>query len=148
MKSTFLKVMAIICLVIGIVGALISIAGVAVTGFLSSGVSQAIAEAGVEVDETVAAVASGITGVVLLATVIMIIESIIMILAGVFGIKGSNNVAKVGGAVVMGVIMIILAVIGLISGIVSGGFNPLSLVDLIISLLYFLAAYMFKKKAA
>ena len=148
MKSTFLKVMAILCLIFGIIGALVSIAGIAVTGMLSSGISQAMNEAGLEVSQEAAAIGAGVTGMIMAATVFLVIESIIMILGGVFGMKASSNVAKVGPAIVMGIIMIIFAVISLIISGATGTITWTNFTSLIIPVLYCLAAFLFKKKAA
>ena len=148
MKSTFLKVMAIICLVLGIIGLVASVFALLGAGMLAGGVGEAIEEAGLAVGEDVVAVAAAASGALLVASIVLIIESILMILAGVFGMKASSNPAKLGGAMVMGIIMVALGVISLIMSATSGTITWQNFTSLIIPVLYLVAVFLFKKKAA
>lgn len=151
MKSTFLKVMAILCLIFGIIGAIVSVFGVIAVGALSSfGIAMPIG-----------------------SSIIAIIESILMIVAGAYGIGASSNPAKAGKAMIIGIILIILAVVSIIMGVVeanalvaqfaslaseiggvdvgaipSVGVDWTNFTGLIMPVLYCIAAFLFKKKAA
>jgi len=141
MKSTFLKVMAILVLVFGIIGLIVNIVGVGPLAYLGFPVA---------------------------GTVISIIECILMIVAGVMGIRVCDRPEKAGTAMILGIILIVLAVLALIVSIAEMGatqqlLNTLTsaagvanmnigvdwtnFTGLIMPVLYFLAAFLFKKKA-
>ena len=123
----FLKVMGVLCIIFGIIGVIGMISVFAMAGI--------IAMAGVAVP-----VASLVLG---------IIQAILMIVAGVFGIKASNDPAKPGKAVIFGIILIVLAVVFLILGLAEAGAAGISWTNftgLIIPVLYLIAAIGFKKQ--
>ena len=112
-KSTFLKVMAIICLVFGIIAAVIGALFFAMPGMLGmllgntgemlqAGIEESAfsspeaAEALIEYGEYAGEVTASVISIALIAmAVVMVILAIIMILSGVFGLKASGNVAKI-----------------------------------------------------
>ncbi len=149
MKSTFLKVMGILCVIFGIIG---------------------LAASGISLASMGALAAFGLpTGSLTGGLAISLIDGIIMLIAGIIGIAASKNPNKAGVAMVFGIIMIIIAVISIIVSAVSmaglqsavdemmgsfgaesvkvGGLNFTSFTSLIIPVLYFIAALLFKKKA-
>ena len=123
----FLKVMSILCLVFGIIGLIGLVIVLASAGLLAS-LGQAVPVA---------------------STVIGIIETIILIVAGVYGLKASADPAKAGKAVVFGIILIALAIVSMAIGIAEAGEAGLSWMNftgLIIPVLYLIAAILLKKK--
>lgn len=148
MKSTFLKVMSILLLIFGIIGAIGSaLAVVTVNAFGSFGISLPVG-----------------------SYVVAIIQAILMIVAGAYGLGASKDPAKAKTAVIFGIILIALAVISIIMGVVASnavvaqlqemmdavdssvtvpniGLSWTNFTGLIMPVLYFLAAFLFKKKA-
>ena len=155
MKSTFLKVMSIIVLVFGIIAALVTAGMLAMGGMVAgmmgaagigmNDVINAAAEAGAA---ELGQAAAGLATLISVALVFSVIEAIVMIVGGALGIGASGNVAKAGRCVIMGIIMIIMAVISLIISGMAGSIMWTSILSFILPILYFLAAFMFKKKGA
>ena len=125
--SKFLKVMGILCIVFGAIGVISMLSVLAVAGFISmAGVAIPVA-----------------------SLVIGLIQAILMIAAGIFGIRASSDQSKSGLAVIFGIILVVLAIISMCLGIaVAGGagVNWTNFTGLIIPALYFVAAFLFKRK--
>ena len=125
--AKFLKVMSVLCIIFGLIGVIGMVSVFAMAGiFALAGVSVPVA-----------------------SLVIGIIQAILMIVAGVFGIKACNDPAKAGKAVIFGIILIVLAVVSMILGLAEAGAAGISWTNftgLIIPVLYTVAAVLYKKK--
>lgn len=133
MKSTFLKVMGILCIIFGAIGIISSLAGMGVYIWMGMGGYA----------------------------VICLLQTVFMLVAGIMGVMHCANKQKAAGCLVWGLIVVILAIISLImynassvaslvnyasaaAGIPS--FNALSLLQLVIPVLYFISAFLFVRK--
>ena len=151
MKSTFLKVMAILCLIFGIIGAIVTVLGLVTANALTAvlGISYPM-----------------------VGMIIAVISAVLMIVAGGYGLGASKDPAKAKTAMIIGILMIVLAIIAIIvnvnetNAIVSqitqmaaemgagevpitnvGGLSWTNFTGLIMPILYCLAAFLFRKKA-
>ncbi len=113
-SSTLLKIMSIVFIVFGII-------------VLIAGIITATGGA------LVAGIGAGILGaIVILAALLSIMEGLLFLLCGVFGIRGS----RLGACFVMAVIILIAQVAGFIMGMASGAPNYLGIVGIVLTILY------------
>jgi hypothetical protein len=132
-KSTFLKVMGILCIIFGAIGIL--------SGLVSMAMYMWIGMGGF--------------------AVISLLQTIFMLVAGIMGVMHCANKQKAAGCLVWGLIVVILAIISLImynaSDIASlvnyasaavgvPSFNFLTLLQLVVPILYFVSAFRFVRK--
>ncbi len=112
-SSTLLKIMSIVI----IFGIIVLIAGIitATGGVLVAGVGAGILGA-----------------IVILAALLSIVEGLLFLLCGVFGIRGS----KLGACFIMAVVILIAQVVGFIIGVTSGAPNYLGIVGIVLTILY------------
>ncbi len=150
-KSISLKALSVLCLVFGILGAVV---------YYTLAVVRALS--------AISPVSVGMMGA---SAVIGLIGSAIMILGGAVGFGASQNPGKAKRSVVLGIIMIIMSLLGIVIGFFStspiqavldsvtaalgrdsialGGLrwvNFVNIADLIVSALYCLSAYFFSRK--
>ncbi|HIV16476.1 MAG TPA: hypothetical protein IAB17_00630 [Candidatus Alectryocaccobium stercorigallinarum] len=132
-KSTFLKVMGILCIIFGAIGILSGLVNMAMYMWIGMG---------------------GFA-------VVCLLQSIFMLVAGIMGVMHCANKQKAAGCLVWGLIVVILAIISLImynaSDIASlvnyasaavgvPSFNFLTFLQLVVPILYFVSAFRFVRK--
>ena len=113
-KST-LKILGILCIILGVLGILGGIALVA-GGSLIGG---ELFSAGVTSAEEATA-AGALTSLVFIGGIIALISGIIDLLEGIFSVRASKDFSKIQPAYIFSIIGLVLAVISLILDIVSG----------------------------
>ena len=119
---TLLKVMSILSIILGALGCLGGV--LALVGSLMVG-----AAAGAASGSAVAGVALG--GVLVLATLLACVNGILMLVAGIKGIQG-----KLDAAWKVGIAVLVLAVLGILSSLLSSGITISSLISLAIPILF------------
>lgn len=132
----FLKVTGILLIVFGglaVVGALLAMAG---GGLLAAGAAEAGLEAGL------------VGGVVMIASIVMLIAGAINLVFGIIGVKNCDKPEKAQSCFVCGIIMIVLQVLGIIMNLSSGSLNIISvLIGLALPVLYTIGAVKNKSVA-
>lgn len=132
-KSTFLKVMGILCIIFGAIGLISNLAGMAEYIWMGMG-------------------AYGF---------ICILANIFMLVAGIMGVTRCADKQRAASCLVWGLIVVILVIISLIlyntsyvasyvdavSALTGApSFNGLTFLQLVIPILYFLSAFLFVRK--
>lgn len=117
-----LKVMSILSIILGALGCLAGI--VLLAGSLMLG-----AAAGAATGSTVAGVAVG--GLLVLVTVIACVNGILMLLAGISGVR-----CRLNSAWKLGIAVLVLAAIGFVCAIIGGTFSVSTVLNLAIPVLF------------
>ena len=113
-KST-LKILGILCIILGVLGILGGI-GILVGGSFLSG---ELFSSAVNTAEDAAA-ATAVTGLLLVGGVVALVSGIIDLLEGIFSVRASNDFSKIQPAYIFAIIGLALAIISLILDIVNG----------------------------
>ena len=121
-QNTFLKVMAIIMLVGGILGAIVSLIGIAGVAVL--------------------ALAGANSALLYLSVAIAVLGAVLQIVAGGKGIGAAKNPAKIPGCVKIGIVVIVVSILSTVISLIGGGeFKIMNLItSLIVPVLYTVAA--------
>ncbi len=139
--STFLKVMGILCIIFGAIALVANLLSIASVGLLAQfGLSSGLLNG---------------------STAVSVISSIVMLIAGILGVKNCKSPEKAGINIVFGIIMVVIALISVILSMkltamlnqiyaeagLSGGMSTgwLSIVSFIMPVLYLIAAFLLKK---
>jgi len=121
-QNTFLKVMAIIMLIGGILGAIVSLIGIAGVAVL--------------------ALAGANSTLLYLSVAIAVLGAVLQIIAGGKGLGAAKDPAKVPGCIKIGVVVIIVSILSTVVSLIGGGeFKIMNLItSLIVPVLYTVAA--------
>ena len=143
--STLLKVVSILMIIGGIIGAVGSLIMALVAGAASVAVQDAEVQASIAEAGTTAGTVQTILWV---STIIMIISAVIEIIAGVKGKKNWNNPAMAKTLIIWGVVCAVISVIGNIISATGDGVSPLTIITgLVIPILYIIGAVQLKNQA-
>ena len=143
--SMLLKVISIIMMVGGIIGAVGSVIMALAAGVFSAftsdaSVQQAASDAGVN--------ATAIGAMLWVAVAILIITAVIEIIAGVKGKNNWNNPAAATTLIVFGVVCAVLGVVGSILFATNGGSAVVSIItSVVLPVLYIIGAVQLKNQA-
>ena len=132
--SKLLQVVSIILTVIASIGTLISLLALVGGGALL-GTSTAID--GID--------GALVGGIVLIASIILLIVCVFELIMGILGIKNCKNPAKAQTCFVLGIIVLVLQCISLVTSLTSGSFSITSLFGFILPALYTYGAYQLKQ---
>ncbi len=121
-QNTFLKVMAIIMLIGGILGAIVSLIGIAGVAVL--------------------ALAGANSTLLYLSVAIAVLGAVLQIIAGGKGLGAAKNPAKIPGCIKIGVVVIVVSILSTVVSLIGGGeFKIMNLItSLIVPVLYTVAA--------
>ncbi|MBR6825746.1 MAG: hypothetical protein IKM59_04280 [Oscillospiraceae bacterium] len=121
-QNTFLKVMAIIMLIGGILGAIVSLIGIAGVAVL--------------------ALAGANSTLLYLSVAIAVLGAVLQIIAGGKGLGAAKNPAKIPGCIKIGVVVIVVSILSTVVSLIGGGeFKITNLItSLIVPVLYTVAA--------
>ncbi len=86
--------------------------------------------------------------VLILATAIMLIASVLELVLGIVGLKKCSDPEKAGLFIVTGIILCVLTLVSMIMNIASAGFSAISLIGFVLPVLYIVGGAMNKKTAA
>lgn len=86
--------------------------------------------------------------VLILATAIMLIASVLELVLGIVGLKKCSDPAKAGFFIVTGIILCVLTLASMIMNIASAGFSAISLIGFVLPVLFIVGGAMNKKTAA
>ena len=142
--SKLLKVISILMIIGGIIGAIVSIFSILGAGVLSAASGDAQLQQ--------AAAASGtnmgaVNALVWVSVVFMVISSVVEIVAGVKGVKNWSNPAAAKSLLTLGVVCAVISVIGTIISAIGGSFSVVSLIlGLLFPVLYIIGANQLKKQ--
>jgi hypothetical protein len=128
-KST-LKVLGILSIILGIGGVLLGALSIGGGGVLAG---QMATSGGMSPDDVEAA--STVTGLVLVAGVVLLISGLFTLLLGVFSVRGANDFSKIGPAYVFAIIDLVFSIIGVIAS-VAGTMNVTSLLEGIVGIVF------------
>ena len=136
-RSTMLKVVSILMIIIGAIALIVSLLGVVGTNMAAGYIPEIEGEL---TPEMVAAGldANALLSAMMIASVIGMIGSGFEMFCGIFGLASKSKKA----IQILGIIVIVLEVVSLIMTITSGGFTVWSLVSFILPILYFIGAKM------
>jgi len=89
------------------------------------------------------------SGLLTLASIIVLISGVVMLIAGILGAKNAAKPEKAQSCIIFGIIVIVLAILGNVLSIAAGTeMNYLSLgTGLILPILYLVGAFQSKKSA-
>ena len=121
-QNTFLKVMAIIMLIGGILGAIVSLIGIAGVAVL--------------------ALAGANSTLLYLSVAIAGLGAVLQIIAGGKGLGAAKDPAKIPGCIKIGVVVIVVSILSTVVSLIGGGeFKIMNLItSLIVPVLYTVAA--------
>lgn len=121
-QNTFLKVMAIIMLIGGILGAIVSLIGIAGVAVL--------------------ALAGANSTLLYLSVAIAVLGAVLQIIAGGKGLGAAKDPAKIPGCIKIGVVVIVVSILSTVVSLIGGGeFKIMNLItSLIVPVLYTVAA--------
>ena len=143
--SMLLKVVSILMIIGGIIGAIGSVIMIVIAAILPTALNDPEVQASMAAEGTSAA---AVTGVFVVATIILIVSAVIEIIAGVKGKKNWNNPAEAKTLIIWGAVCAVLSVIGNIFMASSDSSIVLSLITgLVIPVLYIIGAVQLKKQA-
>lgn len=143
--SKLLKVVSILMIIGGIIGAIGSafmalFAGATSVALQDAELQQSVAEAGTTTGE--------VQMIFWAAAIIMIISAVIEIIAGAKGKKNWNNPAAAKSLMVWGIICAVISVVGNILFASSDGVSILNIITgLVIPILYIIGTVQLKKQA-
>ena len=140
-----LKVLGIICIVFGGLGVLLGGLALLGGGLLAGGMAGS-ATSGMDADS-----AATVTGLVLIASGVLLISAIFTLLLGIFSVRGANDFSKIGAAWVIAIINLGFAVLGVIASLAGGsGFSSIlsGIVSLALAGAIFWAANTIKQSGA
>jgi hypothetical protein len=76
-------------------------------------------------------ITQGVGVLLMLASIILIADGVVQLIAGIFGVRGS-----LGKARVLAIIILVLCAVSLVLSIAAGGFERTALVSLVLPILY------------
>ena len=128
MKNTLLKVIGILMIIGGVLALILEIVALIGVGVAS-------------------AMDASLTGVQLIAVILLLVSGIVELIAGIKGVSGSSDPVKGAKCLPWGIAIIVIQVIGQILNIVSGsGFSVVNfLIGLVLPVLYIIGAVNAKK---
>lgn len=121
-----LKVISILFIIFGVIAAIVSVIALLGSAILT-------------------AYAGGLGAIVMIATIVMLLASVLELIIGIIGIKKCNDPAKAGFFITTGIILCALTLVSLIMSIASAGFSATSLIGFVLPVLYIVGGCMNKK---
>ena len=142
--SMLLKVVSILMIIGGIIGAIGSVIMIVIAAILPTALNDPEVQASMAAEGTSAA---AVTGVFVVATIILIVSAVIEIIAGVKGKKNWNNPAAAKTLIIWGIVCAVLNVIGICFMASSdSSFGAYIVTGLVIPILYIIGAVQLKKQ--
>ena len=129
-----LKVTSILFIIFGAISTIVSL--LAVIG--SAALTAMASEVG----------AGALGGILIVATIIMLISSVLMLIIGIIGVGKCGDPSKAGFFIVTGIILCALSLISLIIGTANGDFQFTGLIGFVLPILYIVGGSMNKKVVA
>jgi hypothetical protein len=130
-----LKTVSILFIIFGAIATIVSIFAVLGSAVLTSVAADLGGDAG-----------AAVGGLLMIATIIMLIVSVLELVLGIMGVgKRSNDPSKAGFYIVSGIILCVLALVSLIMSITSGGSWWTSGIGFVLPILYIVGGSMNKK---
>ena len=144
-KST-LKVLGILCVILGILGIIVGIGFMGGGGLLGATALTSGEVTTAEGAETVTLV----TGMVIALGVFTVLSGIVDILLGIFSVRASNDSTKIGPAYVFSIIALVLSVLSVVLTFSKFNLSTLlsALPSIVFSVVIFLAARTIKQSVA
>jgi hypothetical protein len=127
-----LKVVSILFIIFGAIATVISLVGVLGSAALFSPYGGFIGAVG---------------SILIVATVLMLIVSVLELVLGIVGLKKSGDPRKAGYFITTGILLSALALISMIIGISGNGFTITSLIGFVLPILYIVGGAMNRKAA-
>lgn len=143
-----LKVASIIMMVGGIIGAVVSVIMAIVVGLGAAVLSTDEGKAAIAESNVDGSTATVVMGLIVVATIILVIGSVLEIIAGVKGKKNWNNPAAAQSLMIFGIVVAAVTLIGNILFASGGaGTQVVSiLTGLVVPVLYIIGAVQLKKQ--
>lgn len=123
--KTMLKVVSILFIIFGAIAALLSL--IAVFGAA-----------------VVSAYTEGIGAILLIATILMLIVSVVELVIGIVGLKKCADPSQSGFFIVTGIILCVLSLISLVLSIAGSSFSATGLIGFVLPILYIVGGSMNK----
>ena len=142
--SKLLKVMSILMIIFGILGAIFSVMTLATAGLFTAAsgdaeVQKAAADAGASMGT--------VTGLLWVAAIVSVISAVVEIIAGFKGKKNWDNPSAAQNLMIWGIITAVLSVIGNIMFATSGASVVISVITgLVIPVLYIIGTVQLKNQ--
>ena len=128
-----LKVISILFIIFGAIATIVSLIAVIGSAALTS-VAGAYG-------------AAAIGGILLLATILLLVVSVLEFVLGIVGLKRCGDPTKAGFFIVSGIILCALSLISLIIGLAYGSFQFTGLIGFVLPALYIIGGLQNKKAA-
>lgn len=144
-KQTFLLVLSIIVIVIGALAIVASVMLVTAGSMLYGELGREAAQQGLGETYDVVMSGTGITGALVMGSVILIVASVLELLLGIMGVRASKNANKTMGVIVLCIIALVLDIIGLISG---GTLNIASVIGIVLVVVILVLGFSIKNDPA
>ena len=128
-KST-LKILGILSIILGVVAILLGAMSIGGGGVLAGGIANSGGMSSAEADA-----AATMTGLVLVAGIVLLISGVFTLLLGIFSVRGANDFSKIGPAYVFAIIDLIVSIVGVIVNF-AGTMNVSSLLEGIVGVVF------------
>ena len=130
-SNKFLKITGILMIISGVLGAIVSVLAVV-------GVSVLVAAIGAEAE----------MGLLVFASILALVSSVISLVAGILGVKNAAKPEKAKICIIFGILTVVFSIAGNVLTVVGGGsFNMMSVATgLVVPVLYLVGAFQNKAK--
>lgn len=126
-----LKVVSVLFIIFGAIATVLSIIALVGSAWLSSQAGNAAS-----------ALAAGFTGLLVAGSIVLLITSVLELILGIIGLKKSDEPSQANFFIISGIILSVLALVGLIIY-----FQLTSLISFVLPVLYIVGGAMNKKAA-
>ncbi|UOO37100.1 hypothetical protein IZU99_07435 [Oscillospiraceae bacterium CM] len=123
-----LKTVSILFIVFGAIAAVISLLAVFGSAVLAT------ADGG-----------AALGGILLLATILLLIVSVLELVLGIVGLGKSGDPSKAGYFITVGIVLCVISLVSIIIGVTNNGFQVTSLIGFVLPVLYIVGGFMNKK---
>lgn len=128
-KST-LKILGILSIILGAFGIILGAMSIGGGGVLAGEMAASGGMSSAEVET-----AATVTGLVLVAGIVLLASGIFTLLLGIFSVRASNDFSKIGPAYVFAIIDLVVSILGVIGNFI-GTMNVSSLLEGIVGVVF------------
>ena len=125
-----LKTVSILFIIFGAIAAVICLVGI--LGFAALSTTGGV-------------IGAGIGSLLMVATVLLLIVSVLELILGIVGLKKCGEPSQAGYFITTGIVLSVLSLVSMIVGIAGSGFTLTSLIGFVLPVLYIVGGYMNRK---